>query len=122
VSAMPDFLIEARAAVQERFAGARVLAFGHLGDGNIHFNVQPPAGADGSAWLTGEAPAVSAFVHDLVAARGGSLSAEHGIGQLKLAEFARTIDPVRLGALRTIKNALDPLGIMNPGKLIPKAD
>ena len=119
VSAMPDFLIAARAAVEARFAGARVIAFGHLGDGNIHFNVQPPVGADGKAWLDGEGPKVNAFVHDLVAARGGSLSAEHGIGQLKLAEFARTIDPVRLGALRAIKNALDPLGIMNPGKLLP---
>ncbi len=120
VSDMPDFLIEARAAVEERFAGARVIAFGHLGDGNIHFNVQPPLGIDPKRWLEAEGPRVNAFVHDLVAARSGSLSAEHGIGQLKLAEFARTADPVRLGALRAIKNALDPLGIMNPGKLVPE--
>jgi FAD/FMN-containing dehydrogenase len=119
VSVMPDFLIEARGEVERRFPGARVLGFGHLGDGNIHFNVQPPLDVDGKLWLTEEGPKVNAFVHDLVAARGGSLSAEHGIGQLKLAEFARTVDPVRLSALRAIKQALDPLGIMNPGKLIP---
>ncbi|HWI85089.1 MAG TPA: FAD-binding oxidoreductase [Sphingomonas sp.] len=119
VSAMPDFLIAARTAVEARFAGARVLAFGHLGDGNIHFNVQPPVDADGRLWLDTEGGAVSAFVHDLVAASGGSLSAEHGIGQLKLAEFARTAGPVRLSALRAIKNAIDPAGIMNPGKLVP---
>jgi FAD/FMN-containing dehydrogenase len=116
---MPDFLLQARVQVEERFAGARVLGFGHLGDGNIHFNVQPPIDADGKRWLAEEGPQVSSFVHDLVAARGGSMSAEHGIGQLKLAEFARTIDPVRLGVLRAIKHALDPHGIMNPGKLIP---
>jgi FAD/FMN-containing dehydrogenase len=121
VSAMPDFLVDARVAVENRFAGSRVLAFGHLGDGNIHFNVQPPLGVDGKAWLDRENDAVNAFVHDLVAARGGSLSAEHGIGQLKLAEFARTADPVRLEVLRAIKQALDPLGIMNPGKLVPAA-
>lgn len=119
VSAMPTFLLDARVAVEQRFAGSRVLGFGHLGDGNIHFNVQPPIDADGKRWLAEEGPKVSSFVHDLVAARGGSMSAEHGIGQLKLAEFARTIDPVRLGALRAIKQAIDPHGIMNPGKLIP---
>jgi FAD/FMN-containing dehydrogenase len=119
VSAVPDFLVEARAAVEKRFAGSRVLAFGHLGDGNIHFNVQPPVGADGATWLESEGAAVNAFVHDFVGVRGGSLSAEHGIGQLKLAEFARTAGPVRLHALQAIKRALDPLGIMNPGKLVP---
>jgi FAD/FMN-containing dehydrogenase len=119
VSAVPDFLVEARHAVEQRFAGTQVVAFGHLGDGNIHFNVQPPIGVDGARWLEEEGMAISAFVHDFVAARGGSLSAEHGIGQLKLAEFARTAGPVRLGALRAIKQALDPHGIMNPGKLVP---
>jgi FAD/FMN-containing dehydrogenase len=119
VSVVPDFLIEARAAVESRFAGTRVVGFGHLGDGNIHFNVLPPPDVDGKAWVEGEGKAVNAFVHDFVGARGGSLSAEHGIGQLKLAEFARTAGPVRLHVLRAIKDALDPLGIMNPGKLVP---
>jgi FAD/FMN-containing dehydrogenase len=81
--------------------------------------VLPPPGVDGKAWLEAEGSAVNAFVHDFVNERGGSLSAEHGIGQLKLAEFARTAGPVRLQALRAIKQALDPLGIMNPGKLVP---
>jgi FAD/FMN-containing dehydrogenase len=121
VSVVPDFLIDARAAVESRFAGTRVVGFGHLGDGNIHFNVLPPPDVDGKAWVEGEGKAVNAFVHDFVGARGGSLSAEHGIGQLKLAEFARTAGPARLHVLRAIKQALDPLGIMNPGKLIPPA-
>jgi len=121
VSGVPDFLVEARAAVENRFTGSRVVGFGHLGDGNIHFNVLPPPNVDGKAWVENEGPAVNAFVHDFVADRGGSLSAEHGIGQLKLAEFARTAGPVRLHALQAIKQALDPLGIMNPGKLVPPA-
>ncbi|MFL6845445.1 MAG: FAD-binding oxidoreductase [Allosphingosinicella sp.] len=119
VSAMPGFIETARAAVEAKFAGARVVAFGHLGDGNVHFNVQPPAGSEPEAWLEAQAGAVTRLVHDMVGECGGSISAEHGIGQLKLAELARTADPARLAALRAVKNALDPAGIMNPGKLIP---
>jgi FAD/FMN-containing dehydrogenase len=122
VSGVPDFLVDARTAVESRFIGSRVVGFGHLGDGNIHFNVLPPPNVDGKAWVESEGPVVNAFVHDFVADRGGSLSAEHGIGQLKLAEFARTAGPVRLHALQAIKQALDPLGIMNPGKLVPLED
>ncbi|MGQ0559392.1 MAG: FAD-binding oxidoreductase [Sphingosinicella sp.] len=118
VAAMPGFLAEASRAVEARYAGTRVNAFGHLGDGNIHFNVFAPPGADGG-WLKAEAPAVGAFVHDLVTAAGGSISAEHGIGQMKLADFARLGGAARLGALAAIKRALDPAGIMNPGKLVP---
>ncbi len=120
VSAVPDFLLAASPAVESRFPGAKVFAFGHLGDGNIHFNVRPPAGADGKSWLEEEGPTVNAFVHDLVAAYDGTLSAEHGIGQLKLAEFARTAGATRLATMRAIKQALDPRGIMNPGKLVPQ--
>jgi FAD/FMN-containing dehydrogenase len=119
VSSMPAFIEEARSAVEARFEGARVVAFGHLGDGNVHFNVQPPPGADPKAWLAAEAEAVTRLVHDRVAAADGSISAEHGIGQSKLAELVRTADPARLAALRAIKEALDPAGIMNPGKLLP---
>lgn len=119
VSAMPAFIEEARAAVEARFEGARVVAFGHLGDGNVHFNVQPPAGIAGEEWLAAQAGAVTRLVHDRVGEAGGSISAEHGIGQSKLAELARTVDPARLAALRAIKGALDPAGIMNPGKLLP---
>jgi FAD/FMN-containing dehydrogenase len=119
VSKMPAFIEEARRAVEARFEGARVVAFGHLGDGNVHFNVQPPAGRPAETWLAGQAGAVTRLVHDLVGEAGGSISAEHGIGQSKLAELARTADSARLAALRAIKSALDPAGIMNPGKLVP---
>ncbi|HEY0130008.1 MAG TPA: FAD-binding oxidoreductase [Allosphingosinicella sp.] len=121
VSAMPAFIEEARAAVEARFEGARVVAFGHLGDGNVHFNVQPPAGIAADAWLAAEAGAVTRLVHDRVGEAGGSISAEHGIGQSKLAELARTAQPARLAALRAVKQALDPAGIMNPGKLLPSS-
>jgi FAD/FMN-containing dehydrogenase len=118
VSAMPDFIEAARAAVTERFPGSRVIAFGHLGDGNVHFNVQAPDGRDGAAWLEARGDEVSAFVHDLVTALGGSISAEHGIGQMKPLELIRTLAPARLAVLRALKRTLDPAGIMNPGKLL----
>ena len=118
---MAEFMIRAAAAVEARFPGTSVNAFGHLGDGNVHFNVRAPAGA-GPAWLGSEGEAVTVFVHDLVTAAGGSISAEHGIGQMRLAELARLGDPARLAAMRAIKHALDPKGIMNPGKLVPPAD
>jgi FAD/FMN-containing dehydrogenase len=121
VDDMAPFMTEAAAAVEARFAGTRVNAFGHLGDGNVHFNVRAPEGA-GPGWVDSAGEEVSAFVHDLVAAAGGSISAEHGIGQMKVGELARLGDPARLGALRAIKQALDPKGIMNPGKLVPPFD
>lgn len=121
VADMAGFVETAGAEVEARFPGARVNAFGHLGDGNIHFNVMAPDGA-GAAWLEDDAPAITAFVHDLVTAAGGSISAEHGIGRMKLAEFARLGGAARLGALRAIKRAIDPDGIMNPGKLVPPVD
>jgi FAD/FMN-containing dehydrogenase len=119
VAAMPAFIESARAAVEARFEGARVVAFGHLGDGNVHFNVQPPAGAKAEAWLETHGEPVTRLVHDLVGEAGGSISAEHGIGQMKRDELARTASPARLEALAAIKRALDPHGIMNPGKLLP---
>jgi FAD/FMN-containing dehydrogenase len=118
VSAMPAFVEQAREAVEARFAGARVIAFGHLGDGNVHFNVQPPAVGSPEAWLAAYSADVTRQVHDLVAAQGGSISAEHGIGQMKRDEYARTGPAARLAAQRAVKAALDPLGIMNPGKLL----
>lgn len=117
VSAMPDFAETAAAIVEREFAGARVLAFGHLGDGNLHFNVRAPAGDGAADWIARQREAITARVHGLVAAAGGSISAEHGIGVMKRADLARLGDPVRLAAMRAIKQALDPLGIMNPGKL-----
>jgi FAD/FMN-containing dehydrogenase len=105
--------------VESRYSGSRIIAFGHLGDGNVHFNVQAPSGPDQQAWLAERGSEVSGFVYDLVTAAGGSISAEHGIGQMKLADFLRTVSPAQLAAQRAIKSALDPAGIMNPGKLFP---
>jgi FAD/FMN-containing dehydrogenase len=119
VSRMPAFLAEGRAAVEARFPGTRVIAFGHLGDGNVHFNVRAPADGDDKAWFARDGAEVSRFVHGLVTAEGGSLSAEHGIGQAKRADFGLFGSSARLAALRAIKAALDPYGIMNPGKLVP---
>jgi FAD/FMN-containing dehydrogenase len=118
---MPAFLRDERTEVEARFPGVRIIAFGHLGDGNIHFNLLPPETEDRGRWIARFGAAASAVVHDLVVARGGTLSAEHGIGQAKLAEFVRLSDPVRLRTLQAIKQALDPQGIMNPGKLLPLA-
>ena len=120
VDAMPAFMAEAAAKAEARFPGTRAMAFGHLGDGNVHFNLRAPPGA-GPEWTEEVAPAVSAFVHDLVTAAGGSLSAEHGIGVTRLPDLMRLGDPARLNAMRAIKHALDPAGIMNPGKLVPLA-
>jgi FAD/FMN-containing dehydrogenase len=122
VADMPAFLASAGEAIENRFPGTRVIGFGHLGDGNIHFNVQAPPGA-GAAWVDqAQGQAVTAYVHDLVTQAGGSISAEHGIGQSKRGELARLGDPARLGAMRAIKSGLDPKNIMNPGKLVPPAD
>jgi len=118
VDAMPRFMVEAAAACDARFPGTRASGFGHLGDGNIHFHVRAPKDADRTRWYAEEAPIVSRFVHDLVTAAGGTISAEHGIGQMKSAELARLAPPGRLAALAAIKAALDPLGLLNPGKLL----
>lgn len=121
VAEMPRFMIEAAARVEARFAGTSAGAFGHLGDGNVHFHVRAPKGVDAEHWYREEAPHITPFVNDLVVAAGGSISAEHGIGQMKLGELERLSSPARLAALRAIKRALDPAGIMNPGKLVALA-
>ena len=117
VDAMPRFMVEAAAEVERAFPGTAAFGYGHLGDGNIHFHVRAPAGSLRN-WPDGEGKAVSRLVHDLVTAIGGSISAEHGIGQMKREELARLAPPARLNSLRAIKRALDPQGILNPGKLI----
>lgn len=121
VAAMPGFMISAARDVEARFAGTTAGAFGHLGDGNVHFHVRAPAGVDAEQWYAEQAPLITPFVHDLVTAAGGSISAEHGIGQMKRAELERLSSPARLSALRAIKAALDPGQIMNPGKLVALA-
>jgi len=117
VSAAPAFLARASAAVEAFVPGARVVAFGHLGDGNIHFNVSQPIGADRAAFLA-QWEAVNEVVHRVVAAFSGSISAEHGVGQLKRALLGRTKDPVSLDVMRALKATLDPRGILNPGKVL----
>jgi FAD/FMN-containing dehydrogenase len=118
VAEMPAFILDAAAKIEREFPGVLATGFGHLGDGNIHFHVC--AGNHAAPdWYETEGVKITRFVDDLVTAAGGSISAEHGIGQLKLAEFERLAPPGRIHALRAIKQALDPLGIMNPGKLVP---
>ncbi|SEL03332.1 FAD/FMN-containing dehydrogenase [Sphingomonas palmae] len=120
VDTMPRFMVDAAAACEARFPGTRASGFGHLGDGNVHFHVRAPKGTAPAHWYGEEVPVVSAFVHDLVVAAGGSISAEHGIGQMKIAELARLSSPARMGALHAIKQALDPNWLFNPGKLIAR--
>lgn len=123
VARMPAFMVDAAAAAERAFPGTTASSFGHLGDGNVHFHVRAPRGTtDGPAWIAAQGQAINAFVHDAVVAAGGSISAEHGIGQMKRAELGRLASPARLHALRAIKAAFDPQGIMNPDKLIPRPD
>lgn len=118
VDAMPAFIVAAKDKVEQAFPGAIASAFGHLGDGNVHFHVR--AGSLGGAgFYAGDGDRITRMVDDLVTEAGGSISAEHGIGQLKRDEFERLAPPGRIAALRAIKQALDPKGIMNPGKLVP---
>lgn len=118
VADMPAFVESAVPAIEAEWPGTRAVGFGHLGDGNIHFHVIAPGGVDPKAWQEGDGKAISRRVHDLVTQAGGSISAEHGIGQLKRDELARLGDPVALGVLRAVKQALDPQHLFNPGKLI----
>ncbi|MFB9290035.1 FAD-binding oxidoreductase [Pseudoduganella plicata] len=117
VSRIADFIAETEPLLQEAFPGCQLVCFGHLGDGNLHFNVAPPPGIANEAFLVNQ-DAVNRVVHDTVARYGGSISAEHGIGALKRDELARYKDPVALTLMRAIKAALDPQGIMNPGKVL----
>ncbi|MBW7852270.1 MAG: FAD-binding oxidoreductase [Rhodospirillales bacterium] len=117
VSTVPAFIRAATADVEAALPGVRVVAFGHLGDGNIHFNLTQPPGADRAAFL-GEWERANRIVHDRVAQLGGSISAEHGIGRLKRGELARYKSAVDLELMRKIKSAIDPAGIMNPGKIL----
>ncbi len=121
---VPDMarFIEAESPVIEaRWPGTATVAFGHLGDGNIHFHVKAPKDIAAADWYAGEGRDITSHIYDRVHDYAGSLSAEHGIGQAKIDEFARLAEPARLAALRAIKQAFDPLCIMNPGKLVPLA-
>ena len=118
VDRMADFIDHAAPLFEREFPGTSVVGFGHLGDGNIHFHVLAPAGVEPRAWEQDQGKAISRKVHDLVTAWGGSISAEHGIGQMKRDELARLGDPAAMAMLRAVKSALDPQGLFNPGKLI----
>ncbi|MEG3182092.1 FAD-binding oxidoreductase [Sphingomonas sp. LT1P40] len=120
VAGMPDFMIDGAKAVEARFPGVSAGAFGHLGDGNVHFHVRAPA-QSADDWAKRNADVISPFVHDLVVAAGGSISAEHGIGQMKRDELARLSSPARRHALAAIKRAFDPRNLFNPGKLVTLA-
>ena len=118
VDRMPAFIEAAVPQIEADFPGVRAVAFGHLGDGNVHLHVIAPADAVRGEWEESAGRPISRAVNDLVVAWNGSISAEHGIGQSKLGELARLGDPVALGLLRSIKAALDPAGLLNPGKLV----
>jgi FAD/FMN-containing dehydrogenase len=117
VAAVPAFIEEANAAVVKLIPGARPVPFGHLGDGNIHYNVSQPIGADSADFLS-RWHEVNLVVFDIVLRMGGSISAEHGIGVLKRDELPDVKDKVAIELMRSIKAMLDPLGIMNPGKVL----
>jgi len=118
VSAIPAFVEETDAALLGRFPGVQLVNFGHLGDGNLHYNVQAPAGEDSRHFLAEQEHAVNALVFDAVARHGGSFSAEHGIGLLKREELAARKSPVALQLMRGIKAAFDPQGLLNPGRVL----
>lgn len=119
VERMPEFILAAIPALESAFPGTRAIAFGHLGDGNVHFHVIAPEGAVRGEWEEAQGKTISAQVYDLVTAWGGSISAEHGIGQMKVAELARLHDPAALAVMAAVKRALDPDNLLNPGKLLP---
>ncbi len=117
VHAMPAFLARATPLVEQMSPGARVCCFGHMGDGNLHYNVSQPTGGDKAAFLS-QRHAINDAVNAIVLELGGSISAEHGIGRIKRDAMAATKSPVELAMMKAIKAALDPKGIMNPGKLL----
>jgi FAD/FMN-containing dehydrogenase len=121
VPGMARFINEASPIIEARFPGTKVAAFGHMGDGNVHFHVKAPAGVQAPEWMQDFGKQITPLVHDLVIAAGGSISAEHGIGQNKRTELGRLSSGARLSMLRAIKTAIDPKNIMNPGKLVPLA-
>ena len=117
VSAIAEFITRASAAVTAMLPGIRPVPFGHMGDGNVHFNLSQPIGMDSAAFLA-RWDEFNKIVHDIVADLGGSISAEHGLGRMKRSEITRYKSALEMGLMRAVKHALDPKGIMNPGKLV----
>jgi FAD/FMN-containing dehydrogenase len=117
ISRVADFIETTDTLLQDAFPGARMVTFGHLGDGNLHYNVSPPVGVDHDQFLSHQ-DAINLIVHNSVHVHNGSISAEHGLGQLKREENRRYKSEVELAMMRAIKQALDPQGLMNPGKVV----
>jgi FAD/FMN-containing dehydrogenase len=117
LAALPAFLEEAMAAAEAAVPGCRPVPFGHMGDGNIHFNVSQPVGADKAAFLAGW-EAMNAVVHAVVVRHGGSVAAEHGVGRLKADLLADVRPALDLELMRRLKTALDPKGTLNPGRVL----
>ena len=118
VSHIPAFCAETDALLQREIPGVRLVNFGHLGDGNLHYNVQAPEGGDARAFLATEEARVNTLVFDAVARYHGSISAEHGVGSLKADHLPHYKDPVALGLMRAVKQALDPHNLLNPGRVL----
>ena len=118
VSAIPEFCARTDVSLAQAFPGIRLVNFGHLGDGNLHYNVQAPEGQPAQAFMDRHEHAVNTLVYDAVCALGGSISAEHGVGALKRDELAQRKSPAALQMMRAIKRALDPHGRLNPGRIL----
>ena len=118
ISRIPAFVAHTDRRLAQHVQGIRLLNFGHLGDGNLHYNVQAPVGCDPALFLREHESAMNHIVYEAVAFHGGSISAEHGIGQLKREALLNYQSPVALQMMRAIKQALDPLGVMNPGRVV----
>ncbi|MGV2289206.1 FAD-binding oxidoreductase [Trinickia sp. YCB016] len=118
ISRIGAFIDETDAAIAHAIPGVRMVTFGHLGDGNLHYNVQAPEGGDARAFLAQHQAPINRIVYDSVHKHGGSISAEHGLGQLKIDEAAHYKSPVEVRLMQAVKTALDPLGLMNPGKVL----
>lgn len=117
VSRIPEFLERAETVLRQAYPDVRIVAFGHCGDGNLHYNLSKPATSDNAAFIA-QTSVVNRIVHDIVASLDGSISAEHGLGQLKRDEIKRYKSPLELDLMRSIKQSLDPRGLMNPGKML----
>jgi FAD/FMN-containing dehydrogenase len=118
VSRIPEFVRLTDALLEQAFPGARLVNYGHLGDGNLHYNVQAPEGADAEAFLATQEAGINALVYESVDRFHGSISAEHGIGSLKRDKLEHHKSPVALQAMRAIKTALDPHNLLNPGRVV----
>ena len=119
VSKVANFITTANKAIADRLPGIRPNAFGHVGDGNIHYNIHQPASADTKVFLA-RREEFNRIVHDVAVGLNGSISAEHGIGRLKVEELAHYKAPIEIELMRRVKTALDPAEIMNPGKILAR--